>query len=289
MADRPKRRRRDERLADPSPMVLKERDIDVVEAVHRHRVLRQNQLQALFFGSQTRAQARLEKLYDHGFLERKFLPVARGEGRSPTLYVLDKRGAELLRTERGYDDITWYASSRDLKADFLEHTLAINDILVAVTLACRREEYVLETWQTETQLKAAYDYVSVRSERGHAQRVPVVPDSYFTIIARERRHPFFLELDRGTMQIKRFKTKVQAYREYFRGGGYEKRFGRKSLRVLTVTTGAVRLENLKKVTEEVGDARWFWFGLLSELGAETILSAPVWQQAGTEAKQALIG
>src|SRR5687768_11770657 len=100
-----KKRRRDKRHENPSPMRLQERDIDLIEAVHYHRVLKQEHLQALFFGSKATAQARLEKLYDHGFLERKFLPVAVGSGRSPTLYILDRRGAELLRAERGYEEL----------------------------------------------------------------------------------------------------------------------------------------------------------------------------------------
>jgi len=39
-----------------------------------------------------RGQRRLERLYDHGYLERKFLPVVIGEGRSPTLYIVDRKG-----------------------------------------------------------------------------------------------------------------------------------------------------------------------------------------------------
>src|SRR5688572_25453953 len=100
-----KKRKRHQRIIDPSPMRLTERDIAVIEAVNRFRVLKQEQLQALFFGSKATAQFRLEKLYDHGYLERKFLPVMLGQGRSPTLYVLDRKGAELLRVERGYDDL----------------------------------------------------------------------------------------------------------------------------------------------------------------------------------------
>src|SRR5687768_648646 len=115
-----KKRKRHQRVTDPTPMRLTERDIDVIEAVNRYRVLKQEQIQALFFGSQATAKFRLAKLYDHGYLERKFLPVMLGEGRSPTLYVLDRKGADLLRVERGYDELTWYSSSKDLKTEFLE-------------------------------------------------------------------------------------------------------------------------------------------------------------------------
>jgi hypothetical protein len=49
-----------------------------------------------------------------------------------------------------------------------------------------------------------------------------------------------------------------------------------------------RLENLKSVTEEGGGRGRFWFGLASELDAERVLSAPVWQVAGREVPAVLI-
>src|SRR5258707_12262808 len=106
------RRRRDERLAHPPLMRLMERDKEIVKTVYDYRVLRQDQVQALFFGpnpgAKAAAQRRLVKLYDCGFLERYFLPTRGGLMSSPILYGLDKRGAELLRAEFGYDNLHWY-------------------------------------------------------------------------------------------------------------------------------------------------------------------------------------
>ena len=282
------RRRRDRRVPNPKRMQLTERDIEIVQAVHQHRVLTQEHIQLLFFGPRNKsgAQRRLERLYDHGFLERLLLPVT--AGRSPTLYILDRKGADLLRAERGYDTLAWYHSSRDLKTDFLEHTMAINDVMVAVTLACRARDYELETWQTESQLKANYDRVTLQTASGRREEVPIVPDSFFCIVAHGRRYPCFLEVDRGTMTLGRFKRKVQGYVAYHRTGGYERRYGLQSLRVLTVTVGEKRLVNLKEATEQAGGREWFWFGLLSDLNYETVLETPVWQVATWERLAALI-
>jgi hypothetical protein len=281
------KRRRDRRAETPKRMQLTERDIAIVEGVHRFRVLRQDQIQRLFFGPRNKsgAQRRLERLYDHGFLERRFLPVS--VGRSPTLYVLDRKGVELLRVARGYDELVWYGSSKQLKTDFLEHTLAINEVMVTVTLACRQLGYVLETWLTENQLKAQIDRVTVTAG-GRRESVPVVPDSFFTVLAHQRRYPFFLELDRGTMTLARFKTKVQGYVAYYRSGAYEQRYGLRSMRVLTVTLGEGRLTNLKAATEEAGGREWFWFALLGDLSPETVLSAPVWWVATRDDRAPLI-
>lgn len=291
--DQPKRKRHIRR-ENPPGMVLQPRDIDIIEAVYRFRVLSQAQIATLFFGSASTAQYRLEKLYDHRFLERRFLPVALGEGRSPTLYILDRRGAETLRSERGYDEIRWFGTSKNLSADFLAHSIAVNDVMVLVSLACRRHGYRLEQWQGENEVKADYDRVTVPSAAGREQ-MPVVPDSFLTILAYERRYPFFLELDRGTMTLARFKNKVRAYLAYYKSGAYEKRYGLRSIRLLTVVAsrgqggGARRLQNLKTATEELTKERWFWFASLSELTASNVLTAPVWYQATEQDMRTLIG
>jgi len=267
-------------------MRLTERDLDVIEAVHYYRVLKQNQLEALFFGSRATAQFRLEKLYDHGFLDRKFLPVALGAGRSPTLYVLDRRGAELLRAERGYDNLTFYHTSKDLSAQFLDHTLAINDIMVAVVCGCRRHGFQLEIWRGENQIKGDYDRVTIRGPN-RLEEAPILPDSYFTVVAQQRRHHFFLEVDRGTMPSARFRVKVLAYLAYHRSGGYERRYGTQSLRILTVVPGEKRLAQLQQATEAAGGNNRFWFTTAEYMTETAILTAPVWQLARTEGRRAL--
>jgi hypothetical protein len=286
------KRRRDTRVSRPSAMHLKPRDIANIEAVHRYRVLRQDQVQSLFFRSgaastqRAAAQRVLVRLYDHGFLERKFLPVI--TGRSPTLYVLDRRGAELLRAERGFEDLTWYSSSKDLKTDFLEHTLAINDFRIAVVVASEMLGYPLLEWQTENELKADYERVRIPGAKGHNREVSLIPDSYFVLMTPLGRAHFFLEVDRGTEVLERFKTKVRAYLAYHESGAYEKRYGSKSLRILTIANGEGRLRNLKIATEQVGAKRRFWFARASQLTPQTVLRELVWQVAGEETLKPLI-
>lgn len=261
----------------PPAMRLTQRDKQIIEAVHLYRVLRQDQMERLFFGSKAAAQRVLVRLYDHGFLDRRFVPVI--SGRSPTFYVLDRRGAELLRAEMGYDELSWYHSSKDLKTDFLEHMLAINDVRIAFVRACERLNYPLVTWLGETELKADYDHVRVR---GLARPVSVIPDGYFAIDTPRGRAHFFLEIDRGTMTVGRFRTKAEAYISYYRSGGYEARFSAKGLRILTVTPGRMRLDNLRTATAEASGAfrNRFWFAVQETLTPDTVLNLPVWHVAG---------
>src|SRR5579859_6326821 len=102
------RRKRNERESNPPPMELTERDIQILDMVYRCRVLRQDHIHALFFGSsKTASQRRLALLYHHGFLARRFLTVRASYLLSPALYVLDRRGATCLRTALGYDELHW--------------------------------------------------------------------------------------------------------------------------------------------------------------------------------------
>src|SRR5258708_6138410 len=265
-----KRQRRDERSKTPRRMVLTMRDKQIIIAVFVYRVLRQDQIQRLFQISKNVAQRILQRLYQHKFLHRLFLPVIKGSPK--TLYVLDIEGAELLAAEFGYHDLKWYPTSRDLKPLFIDHMSSINDVRIAITLAAQKLGYNIETWLTENELKADYDYVSIPTQRGY-KRVSVIPDSYFILDTPYGNAHCLLELDRGTESIEKFQQKVRAYLAYWNNGAYRKRYNTISFQILTVTTGKERLKHLKATTEKLTDTNWLWFGLLSELNADNVLSA----------------
>lgn len=235
MSEQPKRRKRNRRDDTPPAMILTARDRQIVEMVYQCRVLRQDQIHALFFGTSTSAsQRRLALLYHHGFLTRVFLTARASYMLSPALYMLDKRGAELLRMEFGYDDIAWTSKSNDVGQQFLEHTLAINDVRVAFTLACRqREGFEVIEWRSEAQMKASYDRVTITPPKGRSELISLIPDSFFVVQTPQGKAPFFLEVDRGTETTGRFQTKIFAYQEYIKSGAYQQRYGFKSIRVLT--------------------------------------------------------
>src|SRR5258708_843191 len=210
------RRRRDQRVANPVPMRLTDRDKQIILAVWLYRVLGQIQIQILFFRSKNTCQRTLARLYLHGFLQRVFWPVVTGS--PPTLYVLDKKGVDLLKSEFGYDDLRWYPTSRILKGGFLEHTNAINDFRIAVTLAAQQCGYALEIWKNESELKAQYDYVRIQTRFG-LKKTSVIPDGFFLLSSGpQSKARFFLELDRGTETTERFQTKVKAYIAYRESG-----------------------------------------------------------------------
>lgn len=284
---RRQRTRRDERVVAPRPIQLQPRDLDIMEAVHSYQVLSTQHLRTLYFSSLHQAYARLAALYHHGFLDRRFLGVRADKNTTPILYVLDKRGAECLRKERGID-VSWSKRTKPVTTTFLEHTLAINTFRIAIAKACMSPGFSLLKWLGENELKADYDYVTLRSSTGRLRRVSVIPDSYFVLSTPKGIAHCFLELDRGTMTTQRFKTKIEAYQVYYASGAYERRFATKSLRVLTVTASEARAKNLYRVTEQAHGKQRYWFTTLSEVTPETVLRSPIWRVATNDAAHALV-
>lgn len=280
MTEQRKRARRDERPARPKPIRITERDLDVLEMVAACRVLTTEHIQALFFPSMHQTYARLRALYDHALLDRQFRGLYIDKMNSPIMYVIDKQGVELLQTTRN-PNISWNPDRKDVSQNFLDHALAINDVRVAATIACREHpDFTLLEWRGESEMKADYDYVTIQPRPNSApKRASLIPDSYFVIDTPRGKANCFLELDRGTESLPRFREKILIYQAYYRSGMYQKRYGATGMRLLTVTTSEERAKNLKALAEEVGVGNRFWFTSLQQVQADTILLAPIWQVA----------
>jgi hypothetical protein len=266
------------RVKNPPPMRLTPRDVEIIKAVYDFRALRGDQIQTLFFGSQSTASYRLSRLYQHCFLERHFLPMVGGPASSPTIYTLDKQGARVLREICGYgpEILGKQLVIKEFSQLFIEHLLQINEFRISVVKSAGLNGYILENWLTDAYLRSDYDRVMIKTVRGHRRQISLIPDSYFVLLVPQGRACFFLELDRGTMTLGRFSEKILAYQSYIESGQYHRRYNTHSLRVLIVTLGEKRLLNLKRKTEAVGGEKIFWFTTLSEVSADSVLDDPIW-------------
>ena len=257
--------------------------------MHQYRVLRRDQIQRLLFPSKNTANERLKRLYQHRFLQRRWLTVEYGQGMGQALYLLDRRGAETIAQRVGIDvpSLQWTPSHNRVSFPFLEHTLMINDVRIALSLAARGLGYPLERWIPEDELTAHPDHVVLPMYRG-VRKVAVIPDGYFSLHLGDKRASFLLEADRATVSNKHWALRVRSCMEYVRSGRYSRRYGAHSLRVLTVTTGEKRLANLKRTTEKARGDSTFWFASLPSVEAASVLSQPIWQVAGQDGLHTLI-
>jgi len=272
---------RHKRVENPPRIQLTERDVQVILAVYDYRALQRDQIERLFFPSKNTANDRLSRLYQHRFLERRWLKIAYGEGMGQAIYLLAERGADVVAEQLGIDRgaVDWKEGRNKVGSPFLEHALMVNDVRIAFNLAAQQAGYTIDKWIKEDELKAAKEYVYLTTASGARRKVAVIPDAYFVLNLGDKRAHFFLEVDRATEANKRWGFKVQAYKAYTESGRYTERYGTRSLRVLTVTTGEKRLVNLKRATEEAGGGQMFWFSTFEEAKPDKILRTPIWRVA----------
>jgi hypothetical protein len=281
-----KRRSRDKRPKKLAALRLTHRDIQLMQAVYEYRFLDTEQLQRLFFPSKHRAYERLRLLYEHGFLDR----VLRGKNmermNTPLIYVLDKKGVAVLE-EVLKEKLVWDARQKELSDFFLDHNIMVNDFRIRMTMALQALGIPLLSWTSESELRANNTHVNVKLAEDRSKRVALIPDAYFQISVQNEDRRFFLEVDMGTMTLKRFQTKVRAYNRY---AELEQRENtqRPGFRVLTITPSLARMEHLKLATEAVGGKNRFWFSTLSCLEVETVLTTPIWYKAQSRDLYALL-
>lgn len=273
-------------------MRLTERDIAIVIDVYKHRVLSSHQIEAKFFpsskkGRHTRrsaCQRRLQLLFHHGFLARIPQSIILGEGRSPIVYALDSAGADLVAAEIGVDraDLNWKPKDNGIGNLFLEHSLAINDMRVALTLLARQRGWKILNWIGDSTFKSKSFKDKVPFRMTGARVVRSYPDGYLRIrLNQEKLAHFFLEIDRGTMSNSRWQGKVEAYLNFRAAGLSEKHYNTQNFRVLTITTSQSRMVNLKRATEAATGDIFFWFSTNDNVSIwrpETLLQ-PVWHPA----------
>ncbi len=186
---------------------LMPRDLQILRAVQRHRLLRSTHLVTLLDASRQTTLRRLQLLFHHGYLDR---PPAQldwyAQGSEPMVYALGNRGAAVLAAEGERGGTLRWDKNRNVSRQFLRHTLAVAEVMVAFEVACRGTEGATLI-QPEEVLAGAPQAVEVQ-EGGKPHRLGVEPDRVFGLrLAGQPEHRrlayFFLEADRGTMPVTR--------------------------------------------------------------------------------------
>lgn len=280
------RKNKGERAKNPEPIILQPRDQEIISQVYEFGFLSREQIQRLLdFNCTTRANIRLRKLFDHGYLSRRFLPIGFG---SMGIYFLGPEGINLVGEKYGVDPsvIKKRQQAFEQKKDlFFHHDLSVNEVRIAFHLALANSNGLrLDRWLTPIDCLQEYDLFN--PQMGRKIKTVFRPDGYFRYFFKDRLFGCFLEMDRSTMTNARFQDKVKIYLEYAQSGCYQPRYGLKFFRVLVVTKTVERLLNLKSVTERLTD-KIFWFSTLDELQHGKVFEA-IWQKPRKEGVFALL-
>ncbi len=233
----------DERLSEKEarqhPLLLNKNDRELVRGLRATRFLTTAQGIRLLGISRQALHKRLVKLYHYRYIDW----VSTGFYRH--LYTLDTMGAEYLIQA---DNTTLEEiSPRKMPSPFfLEHSLAIADVYVAVTVAARAAGVML-TWRNEAEATDHYQLTS-------GKECKLEPDAVFLLTGKGIRSTLvFLEVDRATESTRQWNQKVQDYNQYFLSGRVAQRWQLPPRILVLVTTPDLRrLESLRESTKE----RW---------------------------------
>jgi hypothetical protein len=269
-----------QRATHPERLFLQDRDQCIITSVGQFGFLTRSQIQRLFdFPCVTRINSRLRRLFDNGYLERRFLPTTRGT--SQTLYFLGPQGIDLVILETGID-VRQVKKRHELffarKEMFLAHDLLANDIRIATErVLANRPEMKLDLWVGSADCLQEW---TSGSSTGRSQKMAFRPDGYFRYYRDGKLFGCFLEVDRSTMSGSRFQSKVGLYLSYARSGLYPQKYGLQYFRVLVTTETKERLANLKSATANMTD-KMFWFALTDDAKAGKVFET-IWERPGRE-------
>lgn len=264
-------------------------------ALHRYYFLTARQCTRLLYAqtSLTRVQALLKELADDRQCQRLFLPRPTPHGRVPAVYTLGRLGRTSLAAT-GVDVPTRLRPSeaREHKYLFLDHTLAVNDWLIAMELLSRQvPQIAVRTMLHERALRRMP--ITVRD--ADSRQANVIPDGWLdlrvTLPDGTYRSCVALEIDRGTTEQRVFRRKVARW-VAAADGPYREVFGTDLLTVAIVATpGEGRADELLRwiaaelaALQREDAAEWFLVTSVDAASADpvTVYCGPVWRQCDRE-------
>ncbi len=224
-------------------MVLTDRDRAIVRDVAEFQILSRTHLQTLgHFQSKTRANAVLLRLVEHQYLNRRYLPAVAGTMRA--LYVPGLAAEAVVGDSTAGGEVRRRLAT--LSNLFVAHQLEVTE----VRLMFRPPACHVDRWLSERDLRDC--------------QLGIVPDGHVEYSLATGQFGAFLELDRGTETLDRWRRKVAAYTKLADSPRYRQLFNRTYFRVLAIAPSSMRLDHLCRVTAQVTD-KVFWFTTLRSL------------------------
>lgn len=185
---------------------LTDRDREIVMTLFEQRVLRTDQVAALFFSSVRRAQDRMLFLYRHRVVDRFYPAAPRGQGKPQAHWLLDEAGAHIAAAclDQDRKALHWERRSDWGAHRHLAHRLGVNGFVTGLVAATLRDQGVgVARWHGPRAV--------ARVIPGGLTEKPI-PDAGFQLSASAGRVECLLEWDRGTESGSVLREKLYRYR-----------------------------------------------------------------------------
>lgn len=277
--------------------LVSERDDAILQALYRYQFLTVDQVVTLFYApaSVEYVRVRLKRLYTAGYVTRLRLPRA-AAGNAPWVYTLARQGITYLKAAGFSEFVTFELDSQQHSWLFLNHTLSVNDFLIAAELLHQQvPEVVLADMRHERVLRRHPVPISL----SQGETMTLVPDGWLDFHLRQTaRMCVLLELDMGTIEQKAFKRKLRGLLAFLTGPTYQELFGTPSVTVAIATTAgdsrAARIrswiEQVLRAQQQEQEAEFFLVASLPQgtLDAQHVFLTPCWQQPFGQAPLSLL-
>lgn len=198
-----------------------------------------------------RVQARLKTLTDNGYVQADTIPTR--NYRSPLYYALGSKGARYLAS-LGLDVADSFRASKEIGKSYLhlEHTLEVNDLLIAaMRIGSASPAHKLDSFTPER----AFKHRPFRFT-WQGSKIMVIPDAYLVFSlarpdGRRVRFPLLLEHDRATEEKQHFRQRIRSYIALLRSEQYKELLGVGAVTIaFTTFTGQARLEQMRAWTRQ---------------------------------------
>lgn len=198
---------------------LSERDQLILEYVGQLRLLHARQIQSLLFPVEHHASAATaarccRRVLERLTRERVLLRLERRvggvrAGSASFIYALGPVGHRLIEIDGRRRRL------REPSLLFVDHTLAVADLLVEVTVAGREGAWEFVQWQSEPS--------SWREVVTLGGTIVLRPDLFLVLAVGEYELRWFIEVDRATEHLPAITRKCRLYNSYYRSGSEQQR------------------------------------------------------------------
>lgn len=259
---------------------LEERDERLLCDLYQHRFMARGQLQALYFTSTVRCNARLRQLFDYGFVKRYYLPAAPYGAQA--IYSIGKNAVPIIssRLEAEADEVA--RQQRGTRTPtFIEHTLAVVNVWLAFREACVKQTDVaphvkIERWLPEMQCR--HEYQIRQKGTGQWKKEAFKPDAFIRLTIAGQFHNFFIEVDLGHTSSRQFLGKLLAHQRYLESGLFQQIYEGDEFHTLVITTGPRRLRNLAALVEQQ-NSHLFWLATFEDMRTAGLFGS-IWCKEG---------
>jgi hypothetical protein len=271
------------------------RDFEILKTINRCRYLNVSLIKKLIFSenkSLQSTQRRLKFLYHNQYLNRikPVMPDNKGDGEY--VYVLDQKGVDLL--EANDMDLYFYSKNKPAKHQFINHVmdlakfrinleiaLADNPIIELKRFTCDFEIKSFTKGLTGRWIYSLYDEVKHPWIEGRTYSV--FPDALIILSGKAEtefvgfQRLYFVEIDRGTMGLKKIREKILAYYFYLKQGSFRK-FGKfNDFKILLQTSSKKRAANIREMLLGQKGAAFVWVTDFQQVSEKSILSEAIWR------------